>query len=169
MTEALPAAPAPPGGALVVPRSRYNRPMQERKRTNVWPWVAGGCVLALIALAGFIVFIVTLVLGAIRSSEPYETAVQRARSDARVVAALGAPLKPGLFVSGSIKVENGYGYADIDIPISGPKQKATLSVVGTKTRGRWSYEELVVTPENGAAIDLRTSTERSPSTAPPAE
>lgn len=140
-----------------------------RKRTNPWPWVAGGCVVAVVVLGGFVAFILSIVFASMRSAEPYATSVERAQRDPRVIAALGAPVKPGLFVTGKIQVQNRDGYADLGIPISGPKQKGRITVVATKNAGRWSYQEMLVTPDSGTAIDLRTSSERSPSTATPAE
>ncbi|HYH06678.1 MAG TPA: cytochrome c oxidase assembly factor Coa1 family protein [Thermoanaerobaculia bacterium] len=138
-------------------------------RPPLWPWLLLGCGGALAAVVAFVVFIVSVAFGALRASEPYTTSLERARHDPRVVAALGSPIEAGWMVSGKINIEGGEGFADLDIRIAGAKQKGTIYVVGTKKRGRWSYDEMTVTPENGPGIDLRTWSERSPSTDPPAE
>jgi len=91
-----------------------------------------------------------------RQSTPYRDSVARAQNDPRVRAALGTPVKPGLFVSGSINTQNRDGDAKLDIPLSGPKGSGTLRVVATKTRGQWDYNRMIVTPKNGPEIDLMT-------------
>jgi hypothetical protein len=138
------------------------------KKTSPWVWVGLGCGVVFLGLIAFVAFIVIVVFGAMRSSEPYKEAMRRAQSDPRVVAALGTPIKPGMFVSGNIQTQNNEGTAKLDIPLTGPKGSATLHVEATKTRGRWDYNQMIVTPKQGAEIDLMTSPEGSTSTAPPA-
>jgi hypothetical protein len=137
------------------------------KRTSPWVWVGLGCGIAVVGLVAFIAFIAIVAVGAMRHSTPYEEALHRAQNDPRVIALLGSPVTPGLFTSGSINTHNRDGDARLDIPLRGPKGKATLRVVGTKARGRWTYDQMLVTPKSGAEIDLLASPEGSTSTAPP--
>ncbi|HEX2061951.1 MAG TPA: cytochrome c oxidase assembly factor Coa1 family protein [Thermoanaerobaculia bacterium] len=137
------------------------------KPTNPLVWVGVGCGIALAGLVAFIAFIVFVAFGALRASEPYTNALSRAQRDPRVIAALGAPVEAGWLVSGKIQVDNRDGHANLDIHIAGPKQKAVLRVIGTKARGRWVYDEMIVTPENGPEINLLTSSGGSPRTEPP--
>ncbi|HJQ40486.1 MAG TPA: cytochrome c oxidase assembly factor Coa1 family protein [Thermoanaerobaculia bacterium] len=139
----------------------------EPKKTSPWVWVGIGCGVAFVGLIAFIVFIVTVVFGAMRSSEPYKEAMRRATTDPRVIAALDAPVEASFFSSGNIQVQNNEGTAKLDIPIHGPKASATLHVEATKMRGRWYYNQMIVTPKSGPEIDLMTSPEGSTSTAPP--
>jgi hypothetical protein len=121
-----------------------------------WKWfVPTGC-LTLIALAvAFVAMIVVVVFGAMKSSDAYRIAASRARNDERVVRAIGKPVTEGWFVSGSTKVVGGSGQADLEIPISGPKGKAKIYVVATKSAGEWVYSKLVVRVEStGETIDL---------------
>ena len=127
---------------------------EPKKRTSPWVWVGVGCTAAVVIGVAFVAFIVFVVVGAMRSSTPYKDAMQRAENDPRVIEALGSPIKPGLLISGSINTQNRNGDADISIPISGPKGKGTIQVVGTKDSGRWSYTKMTVTPEKGEPIDL---------------
>jgi len=121
-----------------------------------WKWfVPTGC-LTLIALAvAFVAMIVVVVFGAMKSSDAYRIAASRARNDERVVRAIGKPMSEGLFVSGHTNVNGGSGQADLEIPISGPKGKAKIYAVATKSAGEWVYSKLVVRVEStGETIDL---------------
>jgi hypothetical protein len=141
--------------------------MNEQNRTSPWVWVGVGCAVLVVGAVAFVAFIGIVVVGAMRSSTPYQDAMERARTDPRVIEALGSPIEPGLFISGTINTKNQSGDADLSIPISGPRGKARIHVVGTKDSGRWSYSKMVVTPEKGDVIDLLLKQE-PPRTTPPA-
>lgn len=123
-------------------------------KTSPWVWVGVGCAVLFAGAVAFVAFIVFVVFAAMRSSDPYKDAMQRAQNDPRVMAALGTPIEPGWFISGSINTENRDGNANISIPISGPKQSASIHVAGTKEGGRWTYTRMIVTPATGPTIDL---------------
>jgi hypothetical protein len=127
-----------------------------KKRTSPWVWVGLGCGVLILGVIGFLVFIFTVVFGSMRNSTPYQEAVQRAQNDPRVIAALGTPIKPSYFFSGSINTRNGDGDAKFEIPLRGPKTQAWLHVVATKSAGKWTYDRMTVTPKGGTAIDLLT-------------
>src|SRR4030095_2333626 len=80
------------------------------------------------------------------------------------VAALGTPIKEGLVPSGKTNVEGSSGEADLAIPISGPKGKATIYAVATKSGGEWNFSKLSVAIEGGETIDLVKSATDSGST-----
>src|SRR5207302_9900023 len=124
-----------------------------------WKWfVPTGC-LTLIALGVlFVVCIVFFVFSILKSSDAYKIAVTRAKEDQRVVAVLGAPIQEGLVPSGKTNVNGPSGEADIAIPISGPKGKATIYAVGTKSAGKWTFSKLAVQVEGSdETIDLNES------------
>jgi cytochrome oxidase complex assembly protein 1 len=127
------------------------------KRTSPWAWIGIGCGVLFVGFIGFVVFILVVVFGAMRKSEPYREAMARAQSDPRVAAALGSPVKDSFFFSGSINTHNNDGDAKLDIPISGPKGAGLLHVTATKTDGKWFYNRMYVQPKNGSEIDLMTS------------
>ena len=139
--------------------------MEPKASKSPWFWVGIGCGAVFIAGVGFVAFILVVVFGAMRSSTPYRESVERAQRDPRVIALLGSPVEPGYFFSGSVNTENRDGSATFDIPLRGPKGKATLRVEAIKKRGRWSYTEMIVTPPTGPEIDLLT--EESPRTTAP--
>ena len=121
-----------------------------------WKWfVPTGC-LTLIALGLlFCVGTFFLVLTAFKSSDPYKIAVSRAKSDQRVIAAVGTPIHAGIFTTGNTSVQGASGQANLAIPISGQKGKATIYAVGTKSQGTWRFSTLKVKFDGtGETIDL---------------
>lgn len=125
-----------------------------------WKWfVPTGCcltsIIVLVVLTTlFSVGLMSVLTGAMRSSEPHKSAVARAKADHRVTAALGTPISEGSS-SGKTTVVNGSGEADLTIPISGPKGKGTIYVVATKSAGDWTYSKLLVKVDaTGETIDL---------------
>ena len=124
--------------------------------TRNWKWfVPTGCLTVLVLLAAFVLLIVTVVFGAIKSSDVAKDAIARAKGTADVISALGSPVKDGLFVSGNIEVTGPSGKADLAVPISGPKGKGTIYIVATKSAGAWNYSTLHVQVKNtGQKISL---------------
>ena len=92
----------------------------------------------------FVLGIVALVFGVMKSSDVYQEALSRAKSNPAVVVALGSPIKEGLMVSGSTQTNGATGQADLAIPISGPQGKGTIYVAATKAAGEWDYSKLEV-------------------------
>lgn len=122
-----------------------------------WKWfVPTLIVTGMLCVAGFIVLVFGLINGMMRSSEPYQTAMQRALAQPQVVAALGEPIETGWLVQGNISTQGTQGSADLAIPLSGPRDKATLYVVAEQTAGQWYYDVMVVrVPGQAEAIELR--------------
>jgi len=133
-----------------------NQPPQPTWWNRNWKWaVPVGCITPLVCCGGFVGVILTIVFGAMKSSDVYKDSVSRATADVRVKDLLGEPIEPGLFVTGNINVNNNSGEADLSIPLSGPKGSATLHVVAEKTDGKWESSVLEVQPATGGpAIDL---------------
>lgn len=122
-----------------------------------WKWFVPTLVVTGMALiAAFILAIMSFVFGLMKSSEPYQTGLSRARADAAVVATLGEPITPGYFVQGNINTSGSSGEANLAIPLKGSRGAATLYVEASKQAGEWQYETLVVAlDEGGQRIDLR--------------
>jgi hypothetical protein len=121
-----------------------------------WKWfVPTGCLTLLATAVLFVACIVFLAFSVMKSSDAYKIAVSRAKSDQRVVAALGTPISEGMFSSGKTNANGLSGEADIAIPISGPKDKAMIYAVATKSEGTWSFSKLNVKIDGtGETIDL---------------
>jgi hypothetical protein len=116
-----------------------------------------GCGVLLFLFVAFCAVLVFIVFAAIKKSDAYEQALNRVRNDQRVQAALGEPIEPGFWVSGSVSadVQKG-GTADFTFPVSGPKTKAKVHAIAA-TRGQtWEFTTLDVTPANGPPINVLT-------------
>ena len=139
------------------------------QRTNWWGrnwrwFVPTGCLGILLLAASFVFVIISIVFGAMKSSDAYKIALAKAQADPRVVNALGFPIKDGFFVSGKTNVSGSSGHADLTVPISGPKGKGTIYFVASKFAGEWTFSKLVVeVGKTGERIDL---TEQIPGVAP---
>lgn len=124
-------------------------------------WGAIGCVVVLVVgvLGGGTILMV--VLGAVKRSDAYRGAVERARAHPAVVEALGEPIETGFFVSGSVEVSGPGGQASLSIPLEGPNGEGTLFVEADKRAGIWEYSLLRFIPDGAESrIDLlRTSPE----------
>lgn len=130
-------------------------PAQKPASRKVGCWIGLGCLGLLIAVALFGFAIFGVVMGAMRSSDAYQAAVNAASSNPTVVAELGAPIKPGWFTSGSINVNGSTGHADMSIPISGSVGSGKISAVADKAGGTWTFKKLSVSIDGKpAAIDL---------------
>jgi hypothetical protein len=134
-----------------------NQPPEGNWWSRNWKWfVPVGCLVPIVLGFGVVMLVVSLVFGAIKSSDPYTQALARAKASDEVRAVLGEPIQPGYFVSGNFNVNGSSGNADFSIPLSGPKGSATLYVTATKAAGRWQFTALEVAPKGAdARIDLR--------------
>jgi len=122
-----------------------------------WKWVVPvGCLSIIAAFVAFLAGIFLVVFGFLRSSDVYQYALERATSNEAVVEALGEPVEPGWYLTGSIEVQGASGQADVSIPIAGPRGKGTIFVSARKTAGRWDYQVLEVEIEGREErVDLR--------------
>ncbi|MEP6809516.1 MAG: cytochrome c oxidase assembly factor Coa1 family protein [Chthoniobacterales bacterium] len=110
-----------------------------------WKWfVPMGCLTFVGLIAAFVALMVLIVFGAMKSGDVYKHAVAEARANPEVAAALGTPLKEGMFISGTTNVNGASGNADLAIPISGPKGAGTIYAVAEKSAGQWTYSKLEV-------------------------
>lgn len=142
------------------PPSLPSTPPPPRKNwwSRNWKWlIPTGCLSLIAFVTLFVVCIAFFVFSILKSSDVYKTAVARAKNDQRVVGVLGTPIQEGMFVSGKTNSTGPSGEADLGIPISGPKGKATVYVVATKSTGEWTFSKLAVKVDGGETIDLNES------------
>jgi Cytochrome oxidase complex assembly protein 1 len=133
-------APAPPSG--------------KPKGGVVWI-VISGVIATLLLVVCFVAGIFVIVFRSMKSSEPYQHALQAATHDPRVVERLGAPLTPGWFTTGSMSVSGSSGDADLTIPLSGSKGQGAIYVRAKKSEGEWTYDNLAFrVKDGGERIDL---------------
>ena len=113
--------------------------------TRNWKWfVPVGCFSMLILFVAFVGSIALIVFSAMKSTDVYKDALERARANPAVIEALGSPIRDGYLISGNTNVNAASGEANLSIPISGPNGKGTIYVAANKSLGRWNYSGLVV-------------------------
>ena len=117
-----------------------------------WKWFVPVCFGSVVLFAGFIVLIVMIVFGMMKSSDAYKDALAMAQANPYVQDALGSPIEAGLLVMGNINVSGSSGHADLAIPVSGPRGSGTIYVVASKSAGQWAVLRLVV--------DIKATNER---------
>jgi Cytochrome oxidase complex assembly protein 1 len=123
-------------------------PVQPRPQTwfdRNWKWL----VALLLVSVFFIVvsFIAVVLLGVealIKNSDPYQVAVRRATQSPAVAEKIGNPIHLGWFVSGNVNFSGSEGSVRLSIPISGPKGRGYIAVVGKEHAKRWTFETLEV-------------------------
>jgi len=124
-----------------------SRPVPQPKNwwSRNWLWVVPtGCLTMAALVVTFVLVIMLVVFGAMKSSDVYKHSVATAKKDPAVVEALGTPIKEGMFMSGHTNVDGASGQAELAIPISGPKGNGKIYVAATKSAGRWNYSTLEV-------------------------
>jgi hypothetical protein len=137
-------------------------PATPQKSGSGKKWLVFGCggclgLIILMAVIGWFAF--SAVVGMIKSSDAFQTALKRTQASPEVQAALGTPIKEGFMMSGSISTNNGVGTADFSFPVSGPKGEGTVSAKASKSAtGPWEYSTLQVhITGSGQVIDLSGS------------
>ena len=137
------------------------QPIKKSWWSRNWKWfVPVGCLGGIIAIVVAIALIVTLVFGALKSSDAYKEALEKATRNPTVVSELGEPIEAGWLVSGSINVSGSSGEADLSIPISGPKKSGTIYAVARKSAGVWRFSTLEVEVQGRTTrISLMTETQ----------
>lgn len=119
---------------------QYNPP-QESWFSRNWGWFIPLIIAVVLSFVGGLLF---FIFGLMKSSDPYKHAVDLAMHDPQATSALGAPVKPGWFVSGSIKLTGSSGTADLSIPVRGQLHKGTVYVLARKFAGKWSYQKIIL-------------------------
>ncbi|KAA3621633.1 MAG: hypothetical protein DWP94_10115 [Flavobacterium sp.] len=122
-----------------------------------WKWVlpTGGCLLAIILIVAFAGSIIWGVTSLMSDSQAYQDAMDAATNNPKVVRLLGEPVEPDGMTGGSVHYSNGYGTAELTIPIKGPNGKGTIRVEGSGVKENWTYEKMeVLIAESDEIIDL---------------
>lgn len=105
--------------------------------------VGGGCgCLLFVGIWVLVLGIFAFVLNIVKESDPYQGALAQARSNEQVIEALGEPIEPGWWITGSAETTDTSGYADFAFPISGPQNSGKLYVVANKSAGLWEFQRI---------------------------
>ena len=110
-----------------------------------WKWfVPAGCLSIVVMVVAVAAAGLYFIIGAIKSSDVYQEALAKARSNTAVVRELGEPIEAGWRISGTINVSNDSGNADVRIPVSGPKKSGAVYATAIKKQGKWDFSALEV-------------------------
>ncbi len=135
--------------------SEYMQQKSWFSRNWIWVVPTGGCLLVILLFVfgiGAAIFGVTKLIS---NSTPYEYALDKTKTDERVINILGEPIETNGIMQGNISINNSSGEADIRIPIKGPNGKAFVIVKAEKYDDEWDYDELYVEiKETGEQINL---------------
>jgi|TARA_B110000305_G_scaffold238727_1_gene304828 hypothetical protein len=114
----------------------------EEKKAPVGKIIGCGCLALFVAGILGVTGLFFGVFKILKSNDAYGDAITTVQSSPAAVAALGEPIKPGWFPSGSISTNNGEGEVDVQISVSGPDGKGTIHVRGKKPAGAeaWIYD-----------------------------
>jgi hypothetical protein len=149
---------APPASGIPGPSPDQLQRQKRLRRAIIF------AVLAVLLLIGlFVGGLIAIIFTALKSSEPYQHAVQTATHDPRVQAELGAPVEPAWMFSGNIRTSGPSGSADLAVSLQGSVRKGTLYVVAKKSTGRWTYQTLELRAEGQPDLDLLRPPETPPS------
>ena len=113
-------------------------------RTKNEPWLSKHWKRNLAIVGGFAAVLMVVLFVILGDSDVSRMAIAAAESNPVVKQRLGAGIKRGFFTSGSIEIDGPSGHADLEIPISGPRGKATIYAVAKKSAGIWKFEALDV-------------------------
>jgi hypothetical protein len=147
------SVPPPPPGSVA---AAYPVAVARSRSSKRLVWIIVSFLGAVVLVVMFVAAIFFVVFGSLKSSTPYRHGVQLATHDPRVLVELGAPVRPGYLLSGSINVAGETGNADLTIPLEGAAHKGELYVVAKKLEGEWTYQTLAVrVGDDTERIDLR--------------
>jgi len=121
-------------------------PGSRRRRSGTWLTRATTGAL-LFGVVAFARLLLSVLFRGFKSSQVYKEAVAKARSNSEVRRELGEPVRPGWWVSGSLRVSGPSGIARFSTPLHGPAGQATLYVQAQKVSNRWRFDILEVAVE----------------------
>jgi len=122
-------------------------------KSNQRKWAIAG-VIAIPALITFTVCLAILLTLIMKSSDAYKMSVQQVKSNQRVQELFGSPIEPGLFVTGSIRINGPNGHAALSYSISGPEKKGTVYLHASKYLEKWTIYQLSVVSETDDKITI---------------
>ncbi len=103
-----------------------------------------GCLIVILLICAFVAVLFTVLDVSFRKSIVYQEALDRAGRSPEVISRIGEPLRPGRVLQGRINVSGSTGTAEMNIPITGPRGKATIVLDARKVHGAWVFRTLYV-------------------------
>lgn len=126
---------------------------------NLW-WMLPAAFLVLVLPCGCCGGIFVWFFHSLKSSEPYQMAMERVRTDPRVIEQIGKPVEESSWMptgNFSYHIVNGVasGEATFDFNVAGPRGTAHVHAQASCRDGKWRFLQLQVTPAStGRVISL---------------
>jgi TonB family protein len=150
----------------------FQQPVQQQKGClgRNWKWMLPvgclGLIIGGVALVGGIIFVA---MSAMKSSDVYQGALKVAQTHPAAIERLGEPINDGWLVTGNVNVSAGGGNANLEIPVSGPKNSGKLYVRAVSPDGNWMYERLDLAVKGGETVSLLDRNVAQPSPGAPVD
>jgi TonB family protein len=120
-----------------------------------WKWMLPvGCLGLIFGGVALVFGIIFVAMSAMKSSDVYQGALKVAQTHPAAIERLGEPIKDGWLVTGNVNVSAGGGSANLEIPVSGPKNSGKLYVKAVSPDGNWMYERLDLAVAGSETISL---------------
>lgn len=134
-----------------------------------WKWVVptGGCLIIIVMLVMFAGGLFYAVTNLMEDSQAYIDSMERVQANELVIEQIGEPIEQNGMNGGNFSYNNGYGSAELTIPIKGPKGEATIRVEGGGVGENWTYEVMEVYIEG--SDEIINLLEEAPPEEPPLE
>jgi hypothetical protein len=95
-----------------------------------------------------------------RAFGPLDQAMDLLRRNEQVVAALGEPINPGLFIFGEISSGSRSSHASLEVPLFGSRRNGTMNVSGTWERNQWDLSLWVYYDQGGEEVEVYLTSSR---------
>ncbi len=111
-----------------------------------WKWAVptGGCLLIIVLFVSFAGTLIWGITSMMLDSQAYVDTMEKAKTNTVVIERIGEPIETNGIIKGNINYTNGYGHAELTIPIKGPKGEATIRVEGGGVEENWTYQTMDV-------------------------
>lgn len=121
-------------------------------------WAIAGFVIVggLLAFPALFGGIVLIVYGVFVNSQAVQLGMTALRNDAPAIERLGAPISQG-FPTGCIRTVNASGYAHVEIPVTGPKGKASVTIIAEMADNTWRILRETVAYEFDTQVLIESS------------
>lgn len=132
-------------------------PPPPQPRSNAMRWVVGCGLVGLACVLGCGVcggLFLASIFAVIKSSTPYQLALEQVQHDPQVVAQLGEPIEAGWLATGNLEIKNSDGRADLDFTVTGPRGSADVHTLATLSGGQWKLTKLLVSYGDGKSQEL---------------
>jgi hypothetical protein len=138
--------------------SSVDRPRRGWLARN-WIWLVPTTLVGLgLFWCGACLGIYAAVFGVLKSSAPYQMALDRVQNEPRLIRRLGEPIEDaGWFPTGEVNAEDDRGDARLDLDVAGPKGKAHVHAEARRITGHWGLTRVEVIAEGGQRIVLDVS------------